>query len=108
MKANKLSSHRKIDYSIELQLETLLSIKRVYEISREQVIVIKEYMKKMLRKNYIRSSIFSYIAPMLIVKKLDDDLRICVNYRALNALTIRNRNASPLIRDTLVKLCIIK
>ena len=75
---------------------------------KEQVTVIKEYMKEMLRKDYIRSSTFSYIASVLIVKKLDDDLRIYVNYRALNALTIRNRNAFSLIRDTLVKLCMIK
>ena len=42
----------------------------------------------MLKKNYIRINIFSYITLILIVKKFDDDLRICVNYRALNALII--------------------
>ena len=70
--------------------------------------MIKEYVKEMLRKNYIRSSTSSYAASVLIVKKFDDGLRICVNYRALNALTIRNRNVFSLIRDTLIKLCMIK
>ena len=42
------------------------------------------------------------------MKKLDDGLRICVDYRALNALTIRNRNTLSLIRNTLVKLCMTK
>ena len=41
---------------------------------------------------------------MLIIKKLDDELRIYIDYRILNALTIKNRNVSLLIRNTLVKL----
>ena len=62
----------------------------------------------MLKKDYIRSSISLYAAFVLIIKKLNDDLRICVNYRALNALIIRNRNVFSLIKNTLTKLCIIK
>ena len=83
-------------------------IKRVYEILKEQVTIVKEYVRKMLKKGYIRSNISSYAALILIVKKFDDDLRICVNYYALNALIIRNRNAFLLIKDILIKLCIIK
>ena len=41
---------------------------------------------------------------MLIVKKPNKGLRVCVDYRALNALTIKNRNAPPLIRETLSRL----
>ena len=62
----------------------------------------------MLKKNYIQLNIFSYTIFVLIIKKFDDDLRIYVNYRALNALIIRNRNAFSLIRNILIKLCIIK
>ena len=62
----------------------------------------------MLGKDYIRKSTSPYTTPILIVKKLDDSLRICINYRVLNALTIRNRNAPPLIRETLLKLYIAK
>ncbi len=66
---------------------------------------MKAYVDKILGKGYIRPSTSSYAAPVLIVKKPDGGLRICINYRALNALTIKNRNAPPLIRDTLAKLC---
>ena len=45
---------------------------------------------------------------MLIIKKLDDNLRIYIDYRALNALTIKNRNTSLLIRETLAKLYTVK
>lgn len=83
-------------------------VKRAYEMSREQVTIVKEYVENMLGKGYIRSSTSPYATPVLIIKKPDDGLRICVDYRALNALTIRNRNAPPLIRDTLTKLYMIK
>lgn len=62
----------------------------------------------MLNKGYIKSSTFSYIAPILIVKKLDEGFRIYINYRALNALTIKNYNTLFLIKKTLVKLYIAK
>ena len=41
---------------------------------------------------------------MLIIKKPDRGLRVYIDYRALNALTIPNRNAPPLIKETLAKL----
>ena len=71
---------------------------------REQILVIKKYIDEMLEKEYIRSSTLFYVVSILIVKKLDDGLRLCVNYRALNTLIISNRNASPLIKEILIKL----
>lgn len=62
----------------------------------------------MLGKGYIRPSTSLYIAPILIVKKPNRGLRICIDYRALNALTIKNRNVSPLIRKIITKLCTAK
>ena len=82
--------------------------KRAYGMSREQALVVKEYIDEMLGKGYIRPSTSPYAAPVLIVKKPDGGIRVCVDYRALNALTIRNRNAPPLIKDTLAKLCAAK
>ena len=77
-------------------------------MSRQQALVVKEYIDEMLGKGYIRPSTSPYAAPVLIVKKPDGGIRICVDYRALNALTIKNRNAPPLIKDTLAKLCAAK
>ena len=46
---------------------------------------------------------------MLIIKKLNNELRVCVNYKTLNKLIIKNRNAFFfLIKNTLVKLCFVK
>ena len=70
--------------------------------------MVKEYIDDILKKGYIRPSTSLYAAPVLIVKKLDGEIRIYVNYRTLNALTIRNRNTPPLIKDTLAKLYTVK
>ena len=70
--------------------------------------IVKKYVEKMLGKNYIRLSTLLYAILILIIKKLDGDLRICINYRTLNILTIKNRNILSLIRETLLKLYIVK
>ena len=43
-------------------------------------------------------------APILFVKKSDDSLRLCVDYRSLNEGTIKNRYPLPLLRETLLRL----
>ena len=59
----------------------------------------------MFGKGFIRPSTSLYVALVLIVKKPDTSLRVYIDYRALNTLIIKNRNAPLLIRETLVKLC---
>ena len=67
--------------------------------------MMKEYIKKMLKKGYIRPNLSPYAAPVLIMKKPDNNLKVYINYRALNAFIIKNRNAPSLIHKTLFKLC---
>lgn len=103
--ANKLPPHRSIDHEVHLKDGSVPPAKRAYGMSRDQALVVKEYIEEMLGKGYIRPSTSPYAAPVLIVKKPDGGLRLCVDYRALNALTIPNRNAPPLIKETLANLC---
>lgn len=105
VKANKLPPRRHIDHAIHLKENSTPPFKKAYGLSREQATVVKEYVQEMLGKRFIRPSSSPYAAPVLIVEKPDEGLRVCVDYRALNALTIKNRNAPPLIRETLSRLC---
>ena len=105
---NKLSSHKESDHRIDLQSNAISSIKKTYEISREQIIVIEKYIDDMMSKSFIRRNHARYAASIFIVKKSDEKFRVCVDYRALNALIVKNKNASLLIRDTLTRLCSIK
>ena len=59
----------------------------------------------MFEKNFIRFNFFEYVASMLIVKKSEKKFRICVNYKALNAITIKNYNTFSLIKKTLAQFC---
>ena len=77
-----------MDHSIDLKKDTVPPAKHAYGISREQAKVVKEYIDNMLGKGFIRPSNSLYAAPVLIVKKPDGGLRVCVDYRALNALMI--------------------
>ena len=61
-------------------------------------------MDENLSKGFIRASSLLAGAPILFVKKLDGSFRLCVDYRGLNAGTIKNRYLLPLIRETLMRL----
>jgi hypothetical protein len=65
---------------------------------------LKAYIDEELKKGFICSSNLLYAVPVLVVKKPGGGLRICIDYRQLNAITIKNCNAPPKIRDTLARL----
>ena len=102
---NKLPSHKKIDHSIDLQFKAISSAKKIYELSREQVLIIKTYIENMRKKDFIKYSSSSYAASILIVKKSNKNLRICVNYQTFNNVTIKNRNVSSLFWNIFARLC---
>ena len=62
----------------------------------------------MLNKKYIRLSIFLYAISIFIVKKFNKDRRVYVDYWALNALIISNRNVLLFIKEILVKLYVAR
>ena len=66
--------------------------------------VLKDYIEESLRKGHIRPSNSPCGAPVLFVKKKDGSLRLCVDYRALNAITVRDRYPLPLIDNLIDQL----
>ena len=60
---------------------------------------IKKQIKELLEKGYIRRSSSPWGAPVLLVEKKDGSLRMVVDYRALNELTIKNKYPLPMIND---------
>ena len=105
---NELSSHKKINHNINLQSKFIFSTKKIYELSREQTLIIKTYIDDMCQKSFIKHNFSSYVASMLIVKKSNENLRICVNYWIFNNIIIKNRNVLLLLRNILARLYQVK
>ena len=92
-----------------MKFEFSLFVKKIYELSREQILIMKKYIDDMFKKKFIRLNNFEYVVSIFIMKKFEKKkMRVCVDYRILNILIIKNKNALFLIRDTLIRLCKIK
>jgi hypothetical protein len=66
---------------------------------------VKKYIDEELAKGTIEASNSLYASPVLIVRKPNGSLRVCIDYRALNAITVKDRYPIPLIKETLDRLC---
>jgi hypothetical protein len=60
---------------------------------------LKEHIKELLEKGFIRPSSSSWGAPVIFVPKKDGTQRLCMDYRALNEVTIKNKYLLPRIDD---------
>ena len=65
---------------------------------------LKEQLRDLLEKGFIRPSTSPWGAPVLFVRKKDGSLRMCIDYRQLNKVTIKNRYPLPRIDDLLDQL----
>ncbi|GBG80097.1 hypothetical protein CBR_g30464 [Chara braunii] len=76
----------------------------MYRMSEEELSVLCAQLDDLLEKGWIRPSSSPYGAPVLFVRKKNKDLRLCIDYRKLNAQTIRNAGPLPCIDDFLERL----
>ena len=60
---------------------------------------MKLKLQELLEKRFIHSSVSPWGAPVLFVKKKDGTLRLCVDYRQLNKMTVKNKYSLPRIDD---------
>ena len=65
---------------------------------------VKAYIEDLLNRNFIRKSNSSYSSPVVCVRKKDQSLRLCVDYRALNQKTVPDRHPIPRIQESLDNL----
>lgn len=105
--AEKLPEHRGegIDHKIDLiedgGKEPEVPWGPLYNMSAEELVVLRKTLADLLDKNFIRVSHSSAAAPVLFVRKPGGGLRFCVDYRALNAITKKDRYPLPLVHETL-------
>jgi hypothetical protein len=82
---------RDIEFAIELQPGTAPTSKRPYRMPPLELAELKKQLQELLDKGFIRPSTSPWGCPALFVKKKDESLRMCVDYRPLNAVTIKNK-----------------
>jgi hypothetical protein len=90
---------RDIEFSIELLPETTRISKRVYRMDAKDLIELNKQIEELLEKGFIRPSSSPWGAPILFVNKKDGSRRMCVDYRSLNKVTIKNKYPLPRIED---------
>jgi len=102
--ADTLPSHRAHDHAIHLKEGAQPPTFALYGMSRDEILELRRYLDENLSKGFIRASRSQAAAPVLFVKKPGGGLRFCVDYRGLNAITVKNRYPLPLISETLNRL----
>jgi hypothetical protein len=88
---------RDVEFVIELQPGTAPISKRPYRMPPKELAELKTQLQELLDKGYIRPSSSLWGCPTLFVKKKDGSLRMCIDYRPLNAVTIKNKYPLPRI-----------
>jgi hypothetical protein len=100
-KAETLPPHRPTDHAIDLEPDTKLPYRRIYSLSEVELKALKAYIKTNLASGFIQRSSSPAASPILFVKKKVGSLRLCVDYRALNHASVKNRYPLPLISEIL-------
>jgi hypothetical protein len=84
-----------IEFAIELQPGTAPISKRPYRMPPAELVELKKQLQELLDKGFIRPSTSPWGCLALFVKKKDESLRLCVDYRPLNAVTTKNKYPLP-------------
>ena len=87
----KLPPKREVDHKIEPVPNAELPAKAPYRMSPPELEELRRQLKELLDVGYIRSSKAPFGALILFQRKRDGSLRLCIDYRALNKLTVKNK-----------------
>jgi len=102
--ADALPAHQAWDHTIPLTGEKQPPFGPIYALSATELTALRDYLDENLVRGFIQPSTSPAGAPILFVKKKDGGLRLCVDYRGLNNVTIKNRYALPLIAELVDRL----
>nr|GEV00518.1 putative reverse transcriptase domain-containing protein [Tanacetum cinerariifolium] len=87
----RLPPVREIEFGIDMIPGALPVVKLPYRLASSEMSELSNQLKELQEKGFIRPSHSSWRSPMLFVKNKDDALRMCIDHRELNKLTIKNR-----------------
>jgi hypothetical protein len=94
-----ITPDRDIKFVIEMMPGTAPIYKTPYRMATLELAELKEHIKDLLEKGFIHPSSSPWEAPVIFVPKNDDTQRLCMDYRALNKVTVKNKYPLPRIDD---------
>ena len=100
----ELPPQRVVDFGIELHPGTSPISMTPHKMAPVELQELRVQLKELLDKGFIRTSTSPWGAPVLFAKKKDKTLRLCIDYRQLNRVTIKNRYPLPRIDDLIDQL----
>ena len=103
-RAAMLAQNTEFDHAIDLEDGKHPPHLPIYNLSMRELEILREYIDSSLQKGWIKPSKSPAGAPILFVPKSDGTMRLCVDYRGLNKMTIKNRHPLPLISELLDRL----
>jgi len=99
-----LPPSREVEFSIDLVPRTGPVPMAPYRMAPAELVELKKQIEDLMEKQFIRPSTSPWGAPVLLVKKKDGSSRLCVDYRQLNKMTIKNKYPLPRIDDLMDQL----
>ncbi|XP_017423605.1 uncharacterized protein LOC108332814 [Vigna angularis] len=99
-----LPPQREVEFSIDLVPGVGPVSISPYRMAQAELAELKKQVEDLLEKQFIRPSVSPWGAPVLLVKKKDGSSRLCIDYRQLNKLTIKNKYPLPRIDDLMDQL----
>ena len=93
----RLPPHREIEFAIYAVPGATSTSITPYRMAPLELKELKLQLQELLEKGFIRPSVPPWGAPMLFVKEKDGTLRLCIDYRQLNKLTVNNKYTLPRI-----------
>ncbi|KAJ0927040.1 putative nucleotidyltransferase, Ribonuclease H [Helianthus annuus] len=94
-----LPPHRQVEFQIELAPGAAPIARAPYLLAPTELEELSKQLQELLDKGFIRPSSSPWGAPVLFVKKKDGTFRMCIDYRKLNKVTVKNRYPLPRIDD---------
>ena len=93
-----------MEFSIDLIPGTAPISVSPYRMAPLELRELKGQLEELMAKHFVRPSVSPWGAPVLLVKKKDGGMRLCIDYRQLNKVTIKNKYPLPRIDDLLDQL----
>ena len=93
----RVPPEREVDLSIEVVQGTTPISRTPYRMAPTELKELKTQLQELLDKGFIRPSISPWSAPILLFKKKDGTLRMCIDYRQINKVTVKNKYPLPRI-----------